>query len=251
MLVIADQRAAGVRRQGGLARAGQAEEHSGIAVRADIGRTVHRHHALDRQQIVEDAEHRLLHFTGIGGAADQDQLFGEVDGNDGFAAAAMTRRIGLERGQVDDRIFGRKARQFIGRGTHQQGADEQVVPGALVDDAHIDAMFGLRTAEQVGDIERVLFAQRLEEIRLERGEMFRSHAAIGLAPPHRRFGFGIADDELVLGAAAGMLAGLDDQRAVLRQYAFAVADRRLDQRRGAEIPELDGIGRNALVGQGD
>ena len=30
-----------------------------------------------------------------------------------------------------------------------------------------------------------------------------------------------------------------------------VADRRLDQRRGAEIPELDGIGRNALVGQGD
>ena len=163
----------------------------------------------------------------------------------------MACRVGLEARQVDDGVFRREAGKFVCGGADQQGADEQVVPGALVDDAHIDAMFGLRTAEQVGDIERVLFAQRLEEIRLERGEMFRSHAAIGLAPPHRRFGFGIADDELVLGAAAGMLAGLDDQRAVLRQYAFAVADRRLDQRRGAEIPELDGISRNALVGQGD
>ena len=251
MLVIADQRARRIGRQRRLARARQAEEDRRVAVRADIGRTMHRHHALDRQQIVEDAEHRLLHLARISGATDQDQLLGEVDRHHRLAAAAMAGRVGLEGRQVDDRIFRREIGQFVRARTHQQRADEQVMPGALVDDAHIDAMFGLRSAEQVGDIERVLLAQRLEEVRLQRREMLRRHRDIGAAPPDRRFGLGIADDEFVLGRSAGMFAGLDDQRAVLGQYALAIADGRFDQRGGAHIPELGGMGGNALVCQGE
>ena len=57
----------------------QAEEDRGVAVGADIGRAVHRHDALRRQQEVEQAEHRLLHLAGIFGAADQDQLLLEID----------------------------------------------------------------------------------------------------------------------------------------------------------------------------
>ena len=251
MFIVTDQRAAGVGRQRRFAGAAEAEEDRRIAVRADICRTMHRHHALGRQQIVEDAEHALLHLAGIGGAADQDQLFGQVDRDHRFAAAAMARGIGAEAGQVNDGIFGRKSGQFLCGRPHQQRADEQIVPGKFVDDAHIDAMLRLRSAEQVGDVERVLFAQRLEEIVLQCREMLRRHRDIGVAPPDRVFGFGVADDELVLGAAAGVLAGLDDQRAVLRQLALAIAHGRLDQRRGAEIPMLGGMGSDALVRQGD
>ena len=49
MFIVADQRALGIGRERGLAGAGEAEEHRGIAVGADIGRAVHRHHALGGQ----------------------------------------------------------------------------------------------------------------------------------------------------------------------------------------------------------
>src|SRR3546814_6827212 len=54
----------------------------------------------DLEQIVQDAEHRLLHLAGILRAADQDQLLGEVDRDHRFAARAMLRseerRVGKE-----------------------------------------------------------------------------------------------------------------------------------------------------------
>ena len=59
-----------------------------------------------------------------------------------------------------------------------------------------------------------------------------------IVPPDGVLGLGVADDELVLGRAAGVLAGLDDQRAVLGEQALAAADRLLDQRRGAEVPVI-------------
>src|SRR3546814_1022457 len=83
-------------------------------------------------------------------------------------------------------------------------------------------MFGLRSAEQVGDVELVLLPQRGEEIGLQRRKMLRRHGHVGLAPPDGGFGFRVPDDELVARRPAGMLAGLDDQRAVLGQNAFAI-----------------------------
>ena len=68
--------------------------------------------------------------------------------------------------------------------------------------------------------------------------MFGRHGDVGLAPPHGVFGFGIADDELVLGRTAGVLAGFDHQRPILRQYAFAIADGVFDQRRGAKVGDI-------------
>src|SRR3546814_7086477 len=68
-----------------------------------------------------------------------------------------------------------------------------------------------------------------EEIFLQRGEMRRRHRHIGLAPPDSVGGLRILDDELVLGAAAGVLAGGDDEWTVLGQQSFAVTDRFLDQ----------------------
>ena len=129
-----------------LAGARQAEEDRALAVGADIGRAVHRHHALRRKQEVQQAEHALLHLARIFGVADQDHLLGEVDRDHRVAAAAVALGIGLEAGQVDDRIFGHEAGQLVGRRAHQQGADEQIVPRHLRDDADVDAIFGLAAA---------------------------------------------------------------------------------------------------------
>ena len=55
-------------------------------------------------------------------------------------------------------------------------------------------------------------------------------------PPHRFFGERIDDDVLVLGAAAGVGAGLGAEGAALNQRAFAVSDRVLHQNGVGQIP---------------
>ncbi len=208
---------------------------------------MHRHHALGRQQVVENAEHRFLHLAGIGGATNQDQLLAEIDRDHGLAAATVPLRIGAERRQVDNRVFRLKAFQLRSGRTDKQGSDEQVVPRIFVDDPHVDPVFRLRTTKQVGDVELVLRRDFLEEIRFQRGEVFRRHALVDVTPPHGIFGFGIADDKLVFRGTPGVLAGFDHQRAVLCKASFAVTDCVLDQRRCPEIRVDRGVGFNSLA----
>ena len=141
VLVVADQRAVRIGRERGLAGAGQAEEQRAIAVRADIGRAMHRHDVLRRQIEVERGEHRLLHLAGVRRAADQHDLAGEIDRHHGVGAfaSAMTLGVGLERRQIDDGEFGHEARELCVLGTDQQLADEQRVPGIFREDAGLDA----------------------------------------------------------------------------------------------------------------
>ena len=90
--------------------------------------------------------------------------------------------------------------------------------------------------------------------------MLDRHRLVDLAPVDRLFGRRVADDELVLDAAPGELAGVDQQRAVLGQLPLAARDRLLDQRRGGQVPVdlgrgLDSLGiklvRGATLGQFD
>ncbi len=246
MLVVADQGAAGVGRERGLAGAREAEEDRGVAVRADIGRAVHRHHAGRRQDVVEDREDRLLHLAGIFGAADQDQFLGEVDADHRFRTDAVLGRIGLEARQVDDRIFRQEGFQLGQFGAHQQGADEQAVPGELGNDAHVDAVRRLRAAEQILH-EQVLLGRHVrQEIGLQRCERLFGHRAVDVAPVNGIFGLGVTDDELVLGRAAGVLAGLDHQRPVLGEQPLAAADGFLDQRPRPQVPVQGGRSVEAL-----
>ena len=103
-LVVADQGAVRIGRERGLAGAGEAEEQRAVAVLADVGRAVHRHHALRRQIEVQRGEHRLLHLARVGRAADQHDLAGEIDRDHrvGAFAAAVTLGVRLERRHVDD-----------------------------------------------------------------------------------------------------------------------------------------------------
>ena len=124
VLVVADQRAVGIGGERGLAGAGEAEEQRNVAVLADIGGAMHRHHALRRQIEIERGEHRLLHLAGVGGIADQDDLPGEVDGDDGFGAHAVALGVGLEARQVDDRQVRDEACKRGALGADQQLTDE-------------------------------------------------------------------------------------------------------------------------------
>src|SRR3546814_20352606 len=127
----------------------------------------------------------------------------------------MLRGIGTKARQVDVRIFAVERREF-GRGrAAEQGTDELAVPREFGDDLDADAMLGLRAAEELLAIEPVATREMREEIFLQRGEMRRRHRHIGLAPPDSVGGLRILDAELVLGAAAGVLAGGEDRKSVV------------------------------------
>ena len=247
MLVVADKGTASIGRQCGLAGARKAEEDRAFAVGADVCRTVHRHHALRGKQVVQQTEHPLLHLARIFGAADQDQLFGEVDRDDRVAAAAVSRRVSFEAGKVDDGVFRNEAGQLISRRAHQQGPDEQIVPCHLVDDPHVHAVFRLRSAEKIGDVEFFLRSKRGHDIGLQICPMLRGHRLVDRAPVDRLLGGRIADDILVLHAASGELTCVDQQRAVLGQLALAALDRFLDQGCRREVP-VDGRVRGDALG---
>jgi hypothetical protein len=62
---------------------------------------------------------------------------------------------------------------------------------------------------------------------------------VDVAPPDPVLGPGLADDELVLRRAAGVLAGVDGERPALGDAAFPPLERVGVQLRGARVP-VDG-----------
>ena len=201
---------------------------------AHIGRTVHGHDVLARQDVVEDREHRLLHLAGVGGAADQNDAAGEVEGDHGLAAGAVTGRIGLEVRGMQDGELRHEILQVSGQGLDQQMAQEQVVPGMLVHHAHVQPVLGIGARIQVSH-EQFLAAQIFGDFFLEPGESVLRHLGV-VGPPDIGFRTGLADDVLVLGGTAGVLPGLDDERAADGHHAFAAAHRFLEQDGGVQVP---------------
>ncbi|MGY3287876.1 hypothetical protein ACVWWP_000943 [Bradyrhizobium sp. LM3.6] len=234
MLVVADQRAVGIGGQRGLAGAGQAEEDRGIALGADIGRAVHRHHATLRQIVVQRGEDRLLHLAGIIRPADQHDLAGEIDRDDVLRLAAMALRIGAEARHVDDGELRREARQLDRLRADQQRADEQRMPGELGEDASLDPVGRIGAAVEVLCEQRLAFGV-LEEVLVERLELL-SRDRLVAGPPHLLVGGGVAHRELVLRAATRELAGVGAERAVGRQHRLARGERVLIELRRTEVP---------------
>src|SRR5690606_28803244 len=77
-------------------------------------------------------------------------------------------------------------------------------------------------------------------------EVRRLDRAVHLAPPDLVFARRLADDELVVRRAAGVLAGAADQRAVDRDRRLAAADRLFVQRRHAQVRIHPGDIRDAV-----
>ena len=233
VLVVAEQRALGVGRQRRLAGARQAEEDGRIVLVADIGRAMHRHDVVRGQDEVEIGEDRLLHLAGVARAADQNDLAREVDRDDGLGAAAVALGIGAERRQVDDSHVGHERCKLAALRPDQHRADEQRVPRIFGKDPGLHAERLIGAAIKILR-EKFLALGVLDEIGEQRVEIGFRHLAV-VVPPHGVGGDSIVDDELVLGRAASVLAGLGDERAALGDHRLATLHRFLVEERRIEI----------------
>ena len=240
VLVIADEHAVGVGGQGGLAGTGQAEEHGAVAVLADVGGAVHGEHALLGQHIVHNGEHGLLDLAGIPGAADHHLVRLVVHQDGGLAAGAVDLRDALEAGSGDDGVVLVEVLQLLGGGTAQQLVDEEVLAGQLVDDAEGFGILGIGAGKAVENKD-LLALQIGDDLGADGVKLRLLDGAVHLAPGDVVMDSGSIDNELVVGAAAGVFTGLDHQRAGVGQSALAAAERMLGQLRGSEIA-IDSLG---------
>ena len=225
VLVVADQHAVGRGRERRLARAREPEEHGRVHRVAGrvVGRAVHRHHAALRQEVVQEREHRLLVLARVLGAGDQDRARLQIHGDHGLRAAAVARGVCLEGRAVEDRAVGREGVELGPVGPAQEVADEQRVPGQLGDHAHVEPVGGVGAGVKVLH-EGLAALQMRDHVGAESGEGLRLHRGV-VGPPDMALGAGRADDELVLGRAAGMRAGLDQHGAAAAERALPPAER--------------------------
>ncbi len=217
---------------------------------------MHRHDAGLGQHVVQVGEDRLLHLAGIGRAADQHDLAREVDRDDGLGAAAVPGRVGAEARQVDDGQLRREVGEGLALRADQQVADEQRVPGILGEDPGADPVTDLGTADEILG-EQLTPLGMGHEVLEEGVELGPGDGAVVL-PPHLVLGVGVADDELVLGRAAGMDAGLSDQGAAGGELGLAALQRVLVEARRLQVPvdalevaQADLVGAERLVEYAD
>jgi hypothetical protein len=106
VFIVTDQPTVRIARQRRLSGAGEPEEERGVAVGADVGRAVHREHALQRKGVVEDGEDGFLDFTGVVRAADEHELLAEVDEDEDLGARSVLGRVALEVRRINHRVLG-------------------------------------------------------------------------------------------------------------------------------------------------
>ena len=244
MLVVADQPAVGIARQRRLAGARQPEKEGDVAVLPGVRRAVHRQDVFERQDVIQHRENRLLHLARVARPADQHQLLPEVHGDHNFRVGAVALRVGLEARCIDDGELRRRGlcrRRLV----DEQVAAEQVVPRELVDNPHTEPILRVSSREAVQD-EQLFALQRSHHITVQQIELGRLHRSIDRAPGNHRLARRLAYEELVVGRAAGMLAGQARQRTVGGDQPFLAAHRFLEQRGRGQVP-LHAIGKNALA----
>ncbi len=112
---------------------------------------------------------------------------------------------------------------------------EQAVPRLLGHDAHRQPVRRVGARVAVLD-EDFLAAQIGEHAALEAVECRRIDRAVHLAPRDVLLARGFLDDELVVGRAAGVLAGAADDRPISRNLSFTPPHDFLVERRGSEAP---------------
>ena len=115
MFVIADQGPFRIGGERGFAGPGQAKENRHvILILAIVGRTVHGHHAALRQQIIHHREDGFFDFSGVGGAADEDEFLPEIQQHKCFGAGPVHFRVGVKVWRMNDREFRLVSRELLG-----------------------------------------------------------------------------------------------------------------------------------------
>ena len=133
----------------------------------------------------------------------------------------------MEQRGVDDGELGRKVRIGV-LGRDEEMTCEEVVPGQLGVDAQRNAIAFVgsdvtvqRVGFPFGEIGRHAIPERVELGFVDR--------LVRVVPVDVGLTRWLANKELVLGGAPGMRPRVDDELAVLAQYAFAARQRLFDQ----------------------
>ena len=228
MLVVADEAAVRVGRQGGLACAGQAEEDGAVAVLADVGGAVHREDVLLGHEVVHHGEDALLDFARIAAAGDDGHALFEVDDDGRFAVHAVAFGNALIAGARNHGEAGHERVQFFLVGADQQLMDEHVFAGKIIHHAHGQTVFRIGAGKAV-EHEHVAVLQIGANAVIDVVEFFLADRHVDLAPGDGIMMLGLIHDVAVERAAAGVRAGLDQQRAGIGQAAFAQREGLLGQ----------------------
>ena len=206
---------------------------------------MHRQDALLGQADVHDREDGLLDLAGVAGAADQDLAGGEVDGHEAADAGAVDLGVGLELGRVEDDHLGIVGRDLVGVRRDQHRLREHQVPRRLRHDADRDAVVGVGARPGVEDVDVAVVEER-DEVLADLRVVLRGDRAVDRTPPDAVLRAGLLDDELVLGGAARVGGGVDDQRAPVGQLRGPGLQRALAELRGREVPVRLAGGREAV-----
>ena len=159
------------------------------------------------KQVVENRENRFFDFTRVPGAADQYQLFAEVDDHKGFGIGAVNFRHRFEAGQSDDGERRGVVLQFFPvPDLDEHVAGEQALPGQLRDHSDMELIVGIGAAQAILHVQ-FLPLHVGQHARVQRVELVDGKRFVDFAPPDVVLAGGFLHDEFVVGGAAGMFAG--------------------------------------------
>ncbi len=244
VLVVADQEAVGVGREGRLAGARQAEEDRRVAVGADVGRAVHRQLALGGQHEVHQREHRLLVDAAVVGPTEhQGHPVLDVDDHRTVGEGAVALGVTVERRHVEQRPTGGGTVGVVTDLLREHDVAEVGVGGVLADEAVGLGELRVPATEHVGAVEGpTLGVEMLDDARQQGVELVGVELLeVGL-PPDLVGDPGTGDGEGVLRRAAR--AGgvrVVDERAV---------DTELGGERLLIVAAAVGVDPTAVVGDG-
>ena len=135
VLIVANQVAIRICREGGLTRPRESKKQGGITAFTHIRRAVHGHDIFFWQQKVLYREHRLLHFPGIAHPGNEHFALTEIDDDGGIGMGTVTLRIANEVRDIEYFPLGLVG-WIVGIGTNEHVARKQRLPSGRGDSFH-------------------------------------------------------------------------------------------------------------------
>jgi hypothetical protein len=158
-----------------------------------------------------------------------------VQDDERLAAGLVLLGIRFDTGRVQDERVRLEVQKLLLARLDEERLREERMPRRVGDHAHEQAVRGVGARERVHDVE-VMPVQVVHDLFAEAFEVLLVHRLVDVAPRDAVFGLRLAHEELVLGRAAGVASGVDDERAALREPPLLVDERVCVEERGRRIP---------------
>ncbi|MPM95659.1 hypothetical protein SDC9_142814 [bioreactor metagenome] len=173
---------------------------------------MHAEYVLFGQDVVHHAEYALFDLAGVLAAADHDQLALETDQDGGLAVDAVDLGDAMQAGDGNDGKVGGIAFKLLLRRTQQHLMDEHILAGHLIDDAETLAVGRIGAGKAVKH-KHIAALQIGAGFAVDGIKFFRADRNINLPPGDFVVDGRFINNEAIFGAAAGIFAGLHNERA--------------------------------------